>query len=125
MNMLRKIKIYGVILFSGAILSAWFFQKINPRDFYTHYFRMIEEINDRNSQSIESKVIALDYFFQEWRNVSNSISLFASFPTESLRELGFSSKIYQYSAEVFPSFSFLFKERLHSLIRLDYIPLSV
>ncbi|MBX7243096.1 MAG: hypothetical protein K1X92_15235 [Bacteroidia bacterium] len=122
--MLRKLKIYGVILFSGAILSAWFFHKINPRHFYTHYFRMIEEINDRNSQSIEIKSIVLDCFLGDWKPVSKITSIFTSFLSEETREIRFFTQQYQYSSVIFPSFSFLFKERLHSLIRLDYIPLS-
>ena len=121
--MLRKVQIYGVVLFSGVFLSAWFFPKISQRDFYTHYFRMIEEINVRNSHSISLKTVTLSEFFAAANAFSSPKTLFWAVLTEETRESLLSHSFSQYCKQIFPSFSFSFTERLHSQLRLDFVPL--
>lgn len=43
---------YIICTFIVLIGVSWFFQKINKHDFYSRYFRIIAEINVRNSHAL-------------------------------------------------------------------------
>ncbi len=40
---------------------SWFFQKINKYDFYSRYFRIIAEINVRNSHALSFETTQVSY----------------------------------------------------------------
>ena len=65
MKLLRQS--YYLLIFSAISLATVFFMKINKQIFYSHYFKVIEEVELRNSQEV--KTVA------EWSALNTSFSI--------------------------------------------------
>lgn len=75
---MRQFGKYILCTFVVLLGVSWFFQKINKYDFYCRYFRIIEELNIRNSHALsvenEQVVVYKNIFLKSV--FTSSISLF-------------------------------------------------
>lgn len=92
---MRQFGKYILCTFVVLLGVSWFFQKINKYDFYCRYFRIIEELNIRNSHALsvenEQVVVYKNIFLKSV--FTSSISLFVE-KIKSFQALSVSEKQY-------------------------------
>ncbi len=69
---------YHLFLFALVPVALWSFKKINKESFYSHYFRVIEEVELRNSHALPEEagwwVYGVGSRVQSWGQVRNLFS---------------------------------------------------
>ncbi len=71
---LRPYHILLLLVASASMLSLW---KINKRSFYFHYFKVIEEVESRNSQALSTTIP--NYFASVQRSLVRNVIPFLGF----------------------------------------------
>ncbi|MEM6342310.1 MAG: hypothetical protein AAF927_00465 [Bacteroidota bacterium] len=71
---LRPYHILLLLVASASMLSLW---KINKRSFYFHYFKVIEEVESRNSQALSTTIP--NYFASVGRSIVRTAIPFLGF----------------------------------------------
>ncbi|RMG57259.1 MAG: hypothetical protein D6722_25205 [Bacteroidetes bacterium] len=52
--MRKPIRPYQILLLATVSVAMIFFMKINKQSFYHHFFKVIEEVESRNSQEVQT-----------------------------------------------------------------------
>ncbi len=112
--MLKALNPYYLLVLLVAI-TALVFSKINKHSFYHHYFKVIEEVEVRNSQALTAPSISnwMDQVVQEVSQAARQIfaGLFALWAAVTLLPL-FRFQI-SFRPEVWPRLSSRLYRRLH------------